>query len=82
MQVRDAAILIANGVNYRGKRQIFGVSVSLGEQEVHWRTFLQSLVSRGLNGVQLIISNDHPGLKVARRAVFSGIAWQRYQSHL
>jgi len=55
-QIRDAAILIASGVDCRGKRQVLGVSVSLSEQEVHWRNFLQSLVVRGLCGVQLITS--------------------------
>jgi len=81
-QIRDAAILIASGVDPTGKRQILGVSAALGEQEVHWRTFLQSLVARGLGGVQLIISDDHSGLKAARRAVFGGIPWQRCQFHL
>jgi transposase-like protein len=37
-QIRDAAVLIASGVNLEGKRLILGVSVSLGEQELHWRT--------------------------------------------
>ncbi len=50
-QVRDAAVLIASGVSADGKRQILGVSVSLSEQEVHWRHLLQSLVARGLTGV-------------------------------
>ena len=81
-QVRDAAVLIAVGVTEAGKRQILGVSVSLSEQEVHWRTFLQSLVARGLSGVALIISDAHPGLKAARRAVFGGVPWQRCQFHL
>ncbi len=45
-QVRDAAVLLASGVNTAGKREILGVSVALSEQEVHWRTFLQSLVKR------------------------------------
>jgi transposase-like protein len=81
-QVRDAAVLIASGVDRSGKRQILGVSVSLSEQEVHWRTFLQGLVARGLSGVQLIVSDDHAGLKAARRAVFGGIPWQRCQFHL
>lgn len=81
-QIRDAAILIASGVDLTGKRQILGVSAALGEQEVHWRTFLQSLVARGLGGVQLIISDDHSGLKAARRAVFGGISWRRCQFHL
>ena len=61
-QVRNAAVLMAMGVNAEGKREVLGVSVSLGEHEVHWRTFLQSLVARGLAGVQLVISDDHSGL--------------------
>jgi len=81
-QIRDAAVLIASGVNLEGKRLILGVSVSLGEQELHWRDFLQSLVERGLNGVGLIISDAHVGLQAARKAVFSGIPWQRCQFHL
>lgn len=81
-QIRDVAVLIASGIDTTGRRQILGVSVSLGEQEVHWRTFLQSLVERQLRGVQLITSDDHPGLRAARRAIFGGIPWQRCQFHL
>lgn len=81
-QVRDAAVLIASGVKLDGKRLILGVSVSLGEQEQHWRDFLQSLVERGMNGVELIISDAHVGLQAARKAVFSGILWQRCQFHM
>ena len=81
-QIRDAAVLIASGVSLEGKRMILGVSVSLGEQELHWRDFLQSLVERGLNGVELVISDAHVGLQAARKAVFSGVPWQRCQFHL
>ena len=81
-QLRDAAVLIATGVDGAGQRHVLGVSVALSEQEVHWRTFLQSLVTRGLRGLQLIISDDHAGLKAARQAVFGGVPWQRCQFHL
>jgi len=81
-QVRDAAVLLASGIDLKGKRQLLGVSVSLGEHEVHWRSFLGNLVTRGLRGVQLITSDDHQGLKAARLAVFGGIPWQRCQFHL
>jgi transposase-like protein len=81
-QVRDAAVLIAVGLTSAGKRVILGVSVSLSEAEVHWRQFLQSLLQRGLCGVQLSISDAHPGLKAARKAVFGGLPWQRCQFHL
>jgi len=81
-QVRNSAVLLAVGVNEDGKREVLGVSVSLGEHEVHWRSFLQSLVARGLSGVELIISDDHSGLGSARQAVFGGVPWQRCQCHL
>jgi putative transposase len=58
------------------------VSVSLSEHELHWRSFLESLKTRGLGGVQLITSDDHAGLRAARLAVFGGIPWQRCQFHL
>lgn len=80
--IRDVAILIALGVDALGKRQLLGVSVSLSEAEVHWREFLKSLLARGLCGVRLLISDDHVGLKAARKAVFGGVAWQRCQCHL
>lgn len=80
--VQKAAVLVAVGVGEAGKRQVLGVSVALSEHEVHWRSFLQSLVSRGLCGVRLIVSDAHEGLKAARLAVFGGIPWQRCQFHL
>ena len=48
----------------------------------HWRHFLRSLVTRGLTGVQLIVSDAHEGLQAARKAVFGGVPWQRCQFHL
>jgi len=80
-QVRDLAVLTAVGINLGGKREILGVSVSLSEHEVHWRAFLESLKTRGLGGIQLITSDDHLGLHMARQAVFGSIPWQRFQFH-
>jgi len=80
--VRDCAVLIAIGVLDAGRRCVLGVSVSLSEAEVHWRDFLKSLIDRGLHGVQLIVSDDHVGLKQARKACFPGVVWQRCQFHL
>lgn len=55
---------------------------TLSEQEVHWRTFLQSLLARGLCGVRLVVSDAHEGIKAATRAVLGGVPWQRCQFHL
>jgi putative transposase len=80
--VQDAAVLIAVGIDAQGKRQVLGVSVALSEREVHWRSFLQGLVARGLCGVRLVVSDAHEGLKAARMAVLGGVPWQRCQFHL
>jgi transposase-like protein len=80
--VIDMAVLIAIGVSSDGKRQVLGVSVSLSEQEVHWRHFLQSLFARGLHGVLSITSDAHMGIRAALASVCPGIPWQRCQFHL
>ena len=80
--VISCAVLVAIGVTPEGKRAVIGTSVSLSEAEVHWREFLASLQNRGLHGVQLIVSDNHAGLKAAREARFSGVPWQRCQFHL
>jgi transposase-like protein len=80
--VIDEALLQAIGIDREGRRHVLGVSVSRSEAEVHWREFLQTLVARGLCGVQLITSDDHAGLEAARKAVFVGVPWQRCQFHL
>jgi len=81
-QLLDCAILIALGVGPDGKRSILGVSAALSEAEVHWRAFFQSLVQRGLCGVEFIVSDHHAGLAAARQAVFAAVPWQRCQFHL
>lgn len=80
--VRDLAVLWAMGINTEGRREVLGVSVSLSEAEVHWRSFFEDLQKRGLMGIQMITSDDHAGLKSARKMIFSGVPWQRCQFHL
>lgn len=78
----DCAVLVAVGVTQSGHRRVLGVSVALSAAEVHWRAFLDSLIRRGLQGVKLIVSDDHAGLKAARRATLPSVPWQRCQFHL
>lgn len=80
--VVSAAVLIAYGINASGMRVCLGTDVSLSEASVHWRKFLESLVSRKLHGLKFITSDDHSGLKNALNAVFPGVQWQRCQFHL
>jgi transposase-like protein len=80
--VISCAVLLAVGVNPKGKREILGLSVSLSEAETHWRDFLASLQDRGLHGVRYVTSDDHAGLKTALQARMPGVPWQRCQFHL
>jgi putative transposase len=75
------AILIALGIDWEGRRQVLAVEYANRESQSSWREFLLQLQARGLNGVQLVVSDDHPGLKAAIREVLPGVWWQRCYVH-
>jgi len=76
------ACLKAVGVNEEGYREVLGISCNLSEAEVHWRKFLEGLTTRGLHGVELVISDDHAGLRGALQSHFTSVPWQRCLFHL
>ena len=78
---QSCAVLLCVGISQDGYREVLGVSAKLSEAEIHWREFFQSLVSRGLHGVEHIVSDAHSGLQAALRAVFPSVPWQRCQFH-
>ena len=80
--VRSIAVLKAVGINEEGIREVLAISCGLSEAEVHWRTFLEDLTSRGLCGMELITSDDHSGLRNALQAVLPSVKWQRCLFHL
>ena len=80
--MRDCAVLIAIGIDQDGKRDMLDFDVSLSEAEVHWRSFLKSLMQLGLTGLKMVTSDAHSGLKSSMRAVIPSVAWQRCQFHL
>ena len=79
-RVQRKCVVIAHGVHETGRREIIGLDVGEAETEAFWREFLRSLVARGLLGVQLAISDAHPGLKAALATVL-GAPWQRCTVH-
>ena len=64
-----------------GRREVLGFEVGDSEDGAFWTAFLRSLKSRGLAGVQLVISDAHAGLRSAIDAVLIGAAWQRCRVH-
>ncbi len=79
-RVARKCVVIAHAVHETGRREIIGLDVGEAETEAFWMEFLRSLVARGLVGVQLAISDAHPGLKAAIARVL-GSAWQRCTVH-
>jgi putative transposase len=80
-RIVSMALVIAIGVNEQGEREVLGFELGGSETEAFWLEFLRSLVQRGLNGVQLVISDAHEGLKTAISLVLNGAAWQRCRVH-
>ena len=82
-RVVSMALLVATGVALTGERRVLGLELSAGHDEGSaWPRFVRSLVARGLTGVRLVISDDHPGLVKAIDEQFLGAAWQRCRVHL
>lgn len=87
--VVSQAVVVAVGVSALGRREILGMAVGDSESTDFWTEFLRSLRQRGLNptsptrpeGVALVISDAHSGLKAAVKAVLPGAGWQRCRVH-
>jgi len=80
-RVVSRAVVVATGVTATGDREVLGVDVGDSESGAFWTAFLKGLRARGLDGVALVISDHHLGLKEAIGAVFVGSAWQRCRAH-
>lgn len=79
-RVESMAVVIANGVNLEGRREVLGFDAIATESEEGWSAFLKSLKERGLHGVQLVTSDAHAGLKNAVKKVLKA-EWQRCKVH-
>ena len=79
--VRSQAVLIAIGIDWEGRRNVLAVELANRESASSWKEFLTALRDRGLHGVQVAISDDHPGLKRGIREVLPEAAWQRCYVH-
>ena len=80
-RIVSRAVLVAIGINWEGRREVLGIELAGRETHTSWRDFLLRLKERGLSGVELVISDDHAGLKRAVQEVFTRSAWQRCYVH-
>jgi transposase-like protein len=79
--IRSQAVLIAIGIDWEGRRCVLAVELANRESISSWKDFILQLKQRGLNGVDLVVSDDHPGLRAAIREALPEAAWQRCYVH-
>jgi putative transposase len=80
-RVVSQGVLVVSGVREDGFREIVTVEVADTESEATYQELFRSLKRRGLSGVELVVSDDHEGLKAAIARHFQGASHQRCQVH-
>jgi putative transposase len=79
--VRSQAVLIAVGINWEGRRSVLAVDLASRESVSSWKQLLLSLRQRSLQGVEFVVSDDHPSLRRAVQEVLPEANWQRCYVH-
>ena len=80
-KVISQGVLVVSAVRDDGFREIVGLEVADTESEATYQELFRSLKRRGLSGVELVVSDDHEGLKAAIARHFQGASHQRCQVH-
>jgi putative transposase len=80
-RVVSQGVLVVSGVREDGFGEILAVEVADTESEASYHELFRSLKAKGLCGVELVVSDDHRGLKAAVERHFQGASWQRCQVH-
>jgi putative transposase len=77
----NKALLVVVGVRTDGFREILGARVADAEHELTWEGIFADLKERGLNKVDLIISDGNTGIQSASGKMFPGSSWQMCHVH-
>ena len=57
-QVRPFSAPLATGINQEGYREILGMELENSETEESWSDFFKDLKTRGLKGVDVVVSDN------------------------
>ena len=80
-QVGSRGFLWAAGVNKKGEREVLGWVEGRGDTKESWLALLNSLIDRGLAGVELVVSDTYVGLCKVEEVALPGARWQGCQAH-
>ena len=79
--MKNVSILSAIGVDQDGDRHVLGVQEGAKEDKEIWTRFLRYLMSRGLQGVKLFVSDKCLGLVESLADFYPEAQWQRCVVH-
>ena len=80
-EVQNVSVLVAIGVSTSGFREILGVAEGSGEDAESWRQFLRYLRGRGLEQIDLVVSDKSLGFLEALGEFYPDAKWQRCVVH-
>jgi putative transposase len=80
-RVVNSAVLVIQGLNSSGKRDVLAIEPMLDESEASWTYLFDKLKDRGLEEVWLVVSDAHKGIQAAVTKSFLGSQWQRCKVH-
>jgi transposase-like protein len=81
-RIVSQGVLIVSAVREPdGLREILAVEVADTESEAAYQELFRSLKARGLSGVELVVCDEHEGIKAAVARHFQGASHQRCQVH-
>ncbi len=80
-EVKNISVLVAIGVNEDGHREMIGVCEGLKEDKASWTGFLRHLRQRGMESVELFVSDKCLGLLDSVTGIFPDSRWQRCTVH-
>ena len=79
--VRSRAVGIAMAVNEDGHRELLGLAIGHSEAQGFGEDLIASLVTRGLSGVRLVISDGNQAIGNAVTKLIPEAAWQTCRTH-
>jgi transposase-like protein len=80
-RVQSMAVLVVVGIDQHGRREVLSWRPGDSESEETWGQVFRDLKARGLNGVEMLISDAHEGIQAAARRYLQGVSWQRCRVH-
>jgi len=77
----NKALLVIAGIRSDGFREILGARIADCEDELTWEDLFSELKERGLEKVDLVVSDGHKGIQAAAERSFLGASWQMCTVH-